>query len=309
MTFTFLGTSAGSPTRTRNLSALAMQLRNGREWILFDCGEGTQYRLMQTPLSPFHLSKIFITHLHGDHLYGLFGLLASRGLQGARKPLILYGPSGLEELLSTLLRLSQLNLPYELEVVELREGRCGRFGTVDIEAVRLSHSIPTYGFVLDEAPRPGRFDVDAARRLGVPEGPLFGRLKRQEAITLPDGRRIDGRKLVGKPKRGKKVIVGGDNDTPLLFSPLGDSADLMIHEATYTQRDFDRLERNERNCMHSTARSVAEAAKRMGVKKLILTHISPRYDTRQSVLQLLEEAKRHFDGEVEVAYDLMRVRP
>ncbi|WP_457598604.1 ribonuclease Z [Hydrogenimonas sp.] len=304
MTFTFLGTSAGAPTRTRNVSALALQLQNSREWALFDCGEGTQYRLMQTPLSSFNLAKIYITHLHGDHLYGLFGLLASRGLQRAERPLQIFGPPGISKVLEVVLRLSQLNLPFDLEVIELKEGACGRFGDLQIDAVGLSHSIETYGFVLSEAPRPGRFDAEAARRLGIPEGPLFGRLKRGETITLPDGRTIDGRRLVGAPKRGRKAIVGGDNDTPLLFSPLGDAADLMIHEATYTQRDFEQL---PRKFMHSTARSVAVAASNMGIKKLILTHISPRYDTEARVSELLEEAKRHFDGEVEVAYDLMRV--
>ncbi len=304
MKLTFLGTSAGAPTKNRYVTALAMQLENSREWMLFDCGEGTQYRLMQTPLSPFTLSKIFITHLHGDHVYGLFGLLASRGLSRASKSLQIYGPEGISQLLESVLRLSQLNLPFALEVTEIREGDIYRFENFTVETLKLSHSITTFGFVVTEAQKEGRFDLQKAKEAGIPEGPLYGRLKRGERVTLPDGRTVDGKDFTEPPRRGKRVIIGGDNDSPALFEKFED-VDLMIHEATYTEPDFERL---PRKFMHSTAKSVAEAASRMGVKRLILTHISPRYDKDGRVFELLEEAKSRFDGEVEVAYDLMSVK-
>ncbi len=281
-----------------------MQLENSRDWMLFDCGEGTQYRLMQTPLSPFTLSKIFITHLHGDHIYGLFGLLASRGLSRASSSLQIYGPKGISELLESVLRLSQLNLPFELEITEICEGDTFHFENFIVETVKMSHSITTFGFVLTEAQKEGRFDLQKAKEAGIPEGPLYGRLKRGEIVTLPDGRIIDGKDFTEPPRRGKRVIIGGDNDSPALFEKFED-VDLMIHEATYTEPDFERL---PRKFMHSTAKSVAEAASRMGVKRLILTHISPRYDKDGRVFELLEEAKSRFDGEVEVAYDLMSVK-
>ncbi len=281
-----------------------MQLENSRDWMLFDCGEGTQYRLMQTPLSPFTLSKIFITHLHGDHIYGLFGLLASRGLSRASSSLQIYGPKGISELLESVLRLSQLNLPFELEITEICEGDTFHFENFIVETVKMSHSITTFGFVLTEAQKEGRFDLQKAKEAGIPEGPLYGRLKRGEIVTLPDGRIIDGKDFTEPPRRGKRVIIGGDNDSPALFEKFED-VDLMIHEATYTEADFEKL---PRKFMHSTAKSVAIAASHMGVKRLILTHISPRYDKYGRVFELLEEAKSHFDGEVEVAYDLMTVK-
>lgn len=304
MKLTFLGTSAGAPTKNRYVTALAMQLENSRDWMLFDCGEGTQYRLMQTPLSPFTLSKIFITHLHGDHIYGLFGLLASRGLSRASSSLQIYGPKGISELLESVLRLSQLNLPFELEITEICEGDTFHFENFIVETVKMSHSITTFGFVLTEAQKEGRFDLQKAKEAGIPEGPLYGRLKRGEIVTLPDGRIIDGKDFTEPPRRGKRVIIGGDNDSPALFEKFED-VDLMIHEATYTEADFEKL---PRKFMHSTAKSVAIAASHMGVKRLILTHISPRYDKYGRVFELLEEAKSHFDGEVEVAYDLMTVK-
>ncbi len=303
MKITFLGTSAGAPTKNRYVTALALQLENSRDWMLFDCGEGTQYRLMQTPLSPFDLSKIFITHLHGDHVYGLFGLLASRGLSRASSSLQIYGPKGILEMLESVLRLSQLSLPFELEVTEIHEGDIYRFENFTVETVKMSHSITTFGFVVTEAQKEGRFDLQKAKAAGIPEGPLYGRLKRGERVTLPDGCTMDGKDFTQPPRRGKRVIVGGDNDSPALFEKFED-VDLMIHEATHTQEDFEKL---PRKFMHSTAKSVAIAASHMGVKRLILTHISPRYDKDGRVFELLEEAKSRFDGEVEVAYDLMTV--
>ena len=281
-----------------------MQLENSRDWMLFDCGEGTQYRLMQTPLSPFTLSKIFITHLHGDHIYGLFGLLASRGLSRASSSLQIYGPKGISELLESVLRLSQLNLPFELEITEICEGDTFHFENFTVETVKMSHSITTFGFVVTEAQKEGRFDLQKAKEAGIPEGPLYGRLKRGERVTLPDGRTMDGKDFTEPPRRGKRVIIGGDNDSPALFEKFED-IDLMIHEATYTEPDFEKL---PRKFMHSTAKSVAIAASHMGVKRLILTHISPRYDKYGRVFELLEEAKSRFDGEIEVAYDLMTVK-
>ena len=297
---TFLGTSAGLPTPTRNVSALAIQPSGSKDWMLFDCGEGTQHRLMETSLSPYHLSKIFITHLHGDHVYGLFGLLASRGMSRAQKPLALYGPAGLKKMVDTVMSLSQLNLPFGLDIREVEAGDRLTFEEVAVDVVALSHSITSYGYALTFPDRPGRFDVAKAKALGIPEGPLYARLKRGERVRLADGRVIDGRALVGPPIEGKKIAIGGDNDNPLLFSPYA-PFDLMVHEATYTQLDFDNLERKFK---HTTARMLGIAAEKMGVKSLIFTHISPRYD-KKGVEALKKEIESFYDGEVIAAEDLM----
>lgn len=299
----FLGTSAGVPTRLRNVSALALQPENSKTWILFDCGEGTQHQILKSPLSAYHLSTIFITHLHGDHIYGLPGLLASRGMLQAQTPLEIYGPKGLKAIIETVMHYSQLHLPFDLKIVEISNGMTIDLGQLKIDVVELSHSIPSYGYIVTFADKPGKFDIAKAKALGIPEGPLYAKLKRGETITLPDGRSIDGTLLVGEPQKGKRIAIGGDNDTPLLFAKLA-PFDLMIHEATYTQYDFDHL---PRKFQHTTAKALAQAAQQMGVPWLILNHISPRYDKDGRIIELIEEVQRHFDGRVDVAYDLVQV--
>ncbi len=302
-TITFLGTSAGVPTRFRNVSALALQPENSKKWMLFDCGEATQHQIMKTSFSAYNLERIFITHLHGDHVYGLCGLLASKGMQRSESPLEIYGPKGLQEMLECVMQHSQLNLPFDLKIFEIDGKSSMRFGAMKIEVVELSHSITSYGFVISFDNMPGRFDARKAKEMNIPEGPLYARLKAGENITLPDGRMIKGSELVGPPRKGARIVIGGDNDNPLLFSPYA-PFDLMIHEATYTQRDFERLERKFR---HTTAKQLAEAAQEMGVDWLILNHISPRYDKNGRVVELLEEAKRYFGGRVDIAYDFMKI--
>jgi len=303
MELTFLGTSAGVPTRRRNVSALALRPRQSSEWLLFDCGEATQHQIMKTPLSLYRLRRIFITHLHGDHVYGLFGLLASRGMLRCETPLELYGPPGLGEMLRTVMRLSQLQLPYDLTVNEVSRGELLEFGDYRIETVALSHSIACYGYVYTESERPGRFDPEQARRLGIPEGPLFGRLQRGESVTLPDGRRIESREVMGAPRPGRRVLIGGDNDRPELFAPFA-GADLMIHEATYLQRDFERL---PQKFIHTTARQLGKAAQEMEIRHLAATHFSPRYDSVEKMKEIEKEIRENYRGTLTLASDLMRM--
>ena len=303
MELTFLGTSAGVPTRHRNVSALALRPRQSSDWLLFDCGEATQHQIMKTPLSLYHLRRIFITHLHGDHVYGLFGLLASRGMLLCEGPLEIYGPAGLKEMLRTVMDLSQLRLPYELTVREISANLILEFDKYRIETVALSHSITCYGYVYTESDRPGRFDPEKARKLGIPEGPLFGRLQRGERITLPDGRWVESQDVMGAPRAGRRVLIGGDNDRPELFAPYS-GADLMIHEATYLQKDFNRL---PRKFMHTTARQLGKAAAEMKIKHLAATHFSARYDSEEKMTEIEREIRENYRGELTLASDLMRI--
>ncbi len=303
MRITFLGTSAGIPTPHRNVSATALIPDQSGEWILFDCGEGTQHNIMKSSLRLGRLGKIFITHMHGDHIYGLFGLMASRGMQSCGKKLTLYAPAGIVELIETVFRISDLKLSFDLDIVEIQSGDKFDFENYHIECVELSHSITSFGFVLTENDRPGKLDIEKALSLGVPNGALLGKLKRGEIITLQNGKTIDGKNLLGNTIPGKRVIIGGDNDRPELFMKYTE-ADLMIHEATYTQKDFDSLEKKYK---HSTARQVAIVAEKMRVKRLILNHISPRYDNKERTNELLEEAKRYYTGTVQIANDFMQI--
>jgi ribonuclease Z len=303
MEITFLGTSAGVPTRERNVSAVALRPDQSAGWTLFDCGEATQHRILLSDLSLFRLERIFITHLHGDHVYGIFGLLASRGMLLCEAPLELYGPPGLEAMVEGVRRLSQLTLPYPLKIRELRAGEVLEFPGYRIETVALSHSITSYGYCWIEAERPGRFDPQTARRLGIPEGPLYGRLQRGETVVLEDGGSVAPREVMGPPRPGRRIAVAGDNDRPELFAPWA-PLDLLIHEATYLQEDFDRLPRKFR---HTTARRLGKAAGTMGVRHLAATHFSPRYGTPEDMKRIEKEIRESYDGKLTLAYDFARI--
>ncbi len=304
MELTFLGTSAGVPTRERNVSALALRFSGSRGWLLFDCGEGTQHRILRSSLSLYTLEKIFITHLHGDHVYGLWGLLASRGMLLCETPLELYGPPGLRELVEGVWRLSRLTLPYDVEIRELSGGELLDFGGYTVRVLPLSHSITCYGYCLAEAERPGRFDPEAARRLGISEGPLRGRLQRGERVRLPDGKSVDPSEVLGPSRPGRRLAIAGDNDRPGLFASCA-PLDLLVHEATYLQEDFDRLPRKFR---HTTALQLGRAATEMGVGHLVATHFSPRYGSEEDLRRIEEEIHRQYRGRLTLARDLLTLK-
>jgi ribonuclease Z len=300
---TFLGTSAGVPTRSRNVSGLALRPEQSSGWLLFDCGEATQHQIMKSSLSLYRLERIFITHLHGDHIYGLFGLLASRGMLMCETALEIYGPPGLREMLSVVMELSQLRLPFEVKVTELNGSERLDFGSYRIEVVPMSHSITCYGYAFVEKERPGKLDRAKATSLGIPEGPLLGCLKRGEPVTLPDGRTVAPAELLSPPRLGRRILIGGDNDQPERFSPYA-GADLLVHEATYTQRDFDRLPRKFK---HTTALQLGCAAEKMKMKALAATHFSARYDTGKRMNEIEKEIRECYRGTLYLASDLMRI--
>jgi len=300
----FLGTSAGVPTRRRNVSATALVGQNAKAWTLFDCGEGTQHRVLASRLSIYHLERVFITHLHGDHFYGLFGLLASRAMSGAVTPLHLFGPKGSKEAVSTLLRLSHSRLPYALKIEEIGPGFEANWPDFRIRALSMAHTVPTLGFVIDFPARPGRLDVQKAKALGIEPGPVYGRLKRAERVRLSDGRVIDGKSLLGPPLPGKRLAIGGDNQNPMLFAPYA-PFDVMVHEATYLGGAKERM--LAKTYGHSTAKELGQSAKAMGVKRLILTHISARYDSVEGTEALRKAAALPFGGEVTVAEDGLEI--
>jgi len=303
MELTFLGTSAGVPTRERNVSAVALRPLQSANWTLFDCGEATQHQILRSSLSLFRLERIFITHLHGDHVYGIFGLLASRGMLMCDAPLEICGPPGLEEMVTTVRRLSQLNLPYALTIRELQPGEILEFGRHHIEVVTLSHAITSYGYCWIEAERPGIFDPQKARRLGIPEGPLYGRLQRGESIELK-GQNIPPQAVMGPPRPGRRIAIAGDNDRPELFAACG-PLELLVHEATYLQKDFDALPRKFK---HTTARQLGQAAQTMGVRHLVATHFSPRYGTPEQMEAFVREIREYYTGALTLAKDFLTLR-
>jgi len=286
MKVTFLGTSAGQPTETRNVSAVAVSLEG--EWLLFDCGEDTQRRILAANLKPSRLERIFITHMHGDHIIGLLALIGTLGLGRRDRPLHLYGPPGLREFLETAQRVQVFYPTYELLINEIHEaGELCRGDGYSVVCAPMSHRITDYGYKVTESDRPGKFDIDRAASLGVPPGPLFGKLQKGEAVNLADGRTIHPDDVLGEPRPGKRVAYCTDTRPCDSAVELARGADLLIHEATYANDAAEFA--NERG--HSTAEQAAHIAKKAAVKRLVLTHFSAKY---KELDVLLEEAVNVF---------------
>jgi len=285
LTVTLLGTSAAVPSVDRNVAALAIQ-REG-ETLLFDCGEGTQRQMMRYGVS-FTFRDIFFTHYHADHMLGVTGLLRTLGLQDRTAPVTLYGPRGAQRILSQAVGLGIERNRFEVEIVEVAPGQMLNRGDYDIVVFETDHRADTIGYALVEHVRLGRFDPDRARDLGIPEGPLWGRIHKGETIELPDGRRIEPAQLVGEPRRGRKLVYTGDTRPCGTVVEAAAGADLLVHEATFGEDERARAVETG----HSTAAQAAEVARQAGARRLVLTHISPRY-TRDAP-ELLAEAKAVF---------------
>lgn len=289
-----LGTAGGVPTVSRNLPSFVV-VREG-ESLVFDCGEGTQRQMIKAGVSPCGRMKIFITHLHGDHVIGLFGLLQTMNLLNRERGLDVYGPSGLRYLINDVLKSIAAEPSFELSIHEVGEGVvCEEKGYV-VKAAWAEHSKPNLAYALIEKEGPGKFYPEKARELGVPVGPLWAKLKRGEEVVLEGGRVVSPREVLGPPRPGVKVVYSGDTAPCSSIIELARGADLLIHEATFD----DSLVNKAVEDKHSTASQAAKVALEAGVKRLLLTHVSARYaDPRV----LKEEAAKVFPN-VEVAEDL-----
>jgi ribonuclease Z len=286
---TFLGTAAATPSVERNVSALAV-LREG-ETMLFDCGEGTQRQMMRYGVG-FSFREIFFTHYHGDHMLGVTGLMRTMGLMDRTEPVTLYGPRGAERILGLALSVGVERNRFPIEIVEVEAGDRLVRDEYDIVVFATDHRENTVGYALVEHTRLGRFHPERAKALGIPEGPLWGRLHKGETIELPDGRRIGPEDLVGPPRPGRTVVYTGDTRPCLGIIEVARGADLLIHEATFSEEERERaLETG-----HSTAAQAAEVASRAGVRRLALTHISARYS--RDAPELLAEARAVFPDSI-----------
>jgi ribonuclease Z len=266
---TFLGTAASRPTVGRNVSALTMA-REG-ELLMFDCGEGTQRQMMRYGTG-FALHDIFFTHMHADHFLGVIGLLRTMGLQGREEPMRLWCPEGGRSILHEAVHLGVERVPFEIIINEIEsQQRIPRDG-YDIIAYRSHHGIRSLGYALVEHDRLGRFNIEKARALGIPEGPLFGRLHRGETIDF-EGRVIHAEDVVGEKRPGRRIVYTGDTRPCQSTLEIAESADLLIHDATFGEEEDERA----RETGHSTARDAADIARRARVLRLALTHISSRY--------------------------------
>ncbi|MBM6617384.1 ribonuclease Z [Bacillus suaedaesalsae] len=299
MELVFLGTGAGVPAKERNVSAIALQLleERGSTW-LFDCGEATQHQILHTSIRPRRIEKIFITHLHGDHIFGLPGLLGSRSFQGGETELTVYGPIGIKEFIEVSLKISKTHLRYPLSIVEIEEGVIFEDEQFIIEAGLLEHGISCFGYRIVEKDLPGALQVEKLKVLGVKPGPIFKQLKKGELVTLEDGTRLDGKEFIGPSMKGRIVTVLGDTRFTETAIHLAKDADVLVHEATFSGEEAQLAH----EYYHSTTIHAAKVAEVAKVNKLLLTHISSRYQ-KDDVYRLREEARTVFK-QVEVAHDL-----
>jgi ribonuclease Z len=294
MRLIFLGTSAAVPTSKRGLSSIA--LLRGSELLLFDAGEGMQRNFIKAGISMNKKMKIFITHMHSDHCVGLLGLLQTMSLQGRERMLDIYGPMGLPEFLKENMRIMNFGLTFNINVHLINgEGIITKENDYQVSSCNACHSVPSYSYCLTEFERPGTFSVEEAKRLGIPEGKLYHELQYGQDIIY-EGKIIKSSQIMGPPRPGRKVGISGDTRPTSRLQNFFKDCDVLVFESTYS----DEKHHKALESFHSTAMEAAQLAKASGVKKLVLTHFSPRY---QEITRLLEQARTIHDN-VEAAEDL-----
>jgi ribonuclease Z len=277
----FAGTAGSVPTARRGLPALL--LRAGGERILFDCGEGTQQQLLRSVGLP-ELDAIYITHFHLDHWLGLLGMVKTFDLRAREKPLTIYGPPGLSQLVSGLRPIIG-RTAYPLATVDLEPHEEIRYESFLVSPFAVKHRVEAYGYAIVEDDRPGRFDVEAARALGVPDGPDFGRLQRGETVNG-----VRPEQVMGETRAGRRIVISGDTAPCQAVEVFAHDADLLVHEATFMEDERARA----RETFHSTAKQAAEIARDAGVRLLALTHLSTRYFPRD----IRDEARTVFPNTI-----------
>lgn len=300
MQITFLGTSSGVPTRSRNVSSVALRLPQRAELWLFDCGEGTQHQILRSELKVSQLSRIFITHMHGDHIFGLMGLLASCGLAGNVQRIDIYGPPGLNEYLQACQRYSHTHFSYPVKVHAVRPGIIYEDEEFVVSCGALHHRVTAFGYRVAEKDRAGRFDIEKAKAMEIPPGRVYGQLKRGEIVTLTDGRVFNGKDFCGETEIGRKIAYCTDTVYCDGAVELAQDADVLIHEATFAHQDADMAFQR----LHSTSTMAAQTALNAGAHRLIMTHFSPRYAPGNSLelKDLLKEARAIFP-KTQMAHD------
>lgn len=338
---TFLGTSAGVPTKKRNVTALAIECLNpfgsagnpaskkNKPWVLVDCGEATQHQLLKTNISSHQLAVICITHVHGDHCYGLPGLLASMAMSGRKDSLTIIAPQAIKQFIEAVKATTELYFPFEIEFITIESlfetTEITQSHTVsvllssthqlDIEVIKLSHRVESYAFKITQTVQAIKLDIEKLKAEGVEPTAAWGRLQTGEDVTLPDGSQLKSLDYTQRVAQVLKMIVAGDNDNPQLLSEAVKDADLLVHEATYTQAVADKImsRKDAFDPMHTTAKRIASFAHSAQLNNLILTHFSARYqpyDDPESktpnMADIRLEVEQYYQGNLWLARDFMR---
>ena len=295
MEVTFLGTSSAVHSKDRNHPSIALKAFG--DVFLFDCGEGTQRQLLFTNVSPMKISKVFITHFHGDHILGLPGLLQSMSLNGRESKLTVYGPRGLNKLKDAIYSLGYCAIEYPVEFIEIDTGIIEETDEYVIRAQSVRHNVPSLAYSIEEKKKP-RFLREKAIELGVPVGPAFGKLHNGEEIEI-NGRIIKPEQVLGPPRKGIKITYSGDTRPCEEMIMFAKDSTLLIHESTFIQKEAQNAEEYG----HSTSKDAAFVARESNSKKLIITHISTRYGEEYAQV-MLKEAQEIFEN-TELAEDCM----
>ncbi|MBS7655731.1 ribonuclease Z [Candidatus Bathyarchaeota archaeon] len=293
----FLGSGGSIPTKKRNLPCILIKLE--RELLMLDCGEAAQKQFLSIKAGINKHMKIFISHMHGDHVLGLPGLIQSFSLLGREKKLEIYGPKGIKSFLNCVKKTVPFNLSFKTEVHEIGEGQILEEETYIIKTMWVNHTIPCLSFALIEKPKPGKFNPEKARKLGVPEGPLWKKLQMGESVKI-GSKIIKSREVVGPPRLGAKIVYSSDTRPCKAIEKLSKNADLLIFDSTFD--DFKKDKASEYG--HSTCIQAAKIARKAKVKKLVLTHLSPIYEGCEE--KLFEQAKKIFKETI-LAEDLMKI--
>ena len=297
MEITFLGTSSAVHSKDRNHPSIALKAFG--ETMLFDCGEATQKQMISSNISPMKISKIFLTHYHGDHILGLPGLLQSMSLSGRETKLTIYGPKGLDKVKNAIYSLGYCAIDYPVEFIEIEPGTIVDNDQYFIQAERVRHTVPTLAYSIEEKKKP-RFLREKAIELGVPVGPDFGRLHNGEEVEV-NGKIIKPEQVLGEPRKGVKITYSGDTKPCEEMIMFARDSTLLIHESTFVEEDKVNADEHA----HSTSVDAAYIARESNSKKLILTHISTRY-TKEYEEKMLNEAREIFEN-TEMAYDLLEM--
>lgn len=299
MELIFLGTGAGMPSKQRNTSSVVLNLSAEKEgYWMFDCGEATQHQLLRTSIKPRKINKIFITHLHGDHLFGLPGFLGSRSFLGGEEKLTIYGPVGIKQWIEVTMHITRTHLTYPLDIIEVQEGGVlfeNEHFTVTTK--ELQHVIQCFGFRIEQKPLPGKLFIEKAFEAGVPKGPLLKRLKEGEDVRLDDGTIVYSKDVTGEAQKGFTVAILGDTRICSAAKELAQDANILVHEATFDMETGDLA----KEYGHSTIGHAAQTAKEANVDVLIANHISARF--MPSDLAKLKEQGQAIFPELLIAED------
>ncbi|MCJ8337931.1 MAG: ribonuclease Z [Pseudomonadales bacterium] len=309
MELIFLGTSAGSPTKRRNVSACALRKFGAKRWYLIDCGEGTQQQILHTKLSLVHLEAIFITHVHGDHCYGLPGLLASAMMSGRTKALSIVAPQAIQRYLQAIFETTELQLSFEInfQCVESLD-RLVEFKHFKVQKIALSHRVDSVAYHFSETDIQLRLDVEKLAKDKITTGPHWNLLQKGQDVEVA-GQLLKSTDYTFVAHAPRKVIISGDNDNPQLLAPFCEGLDLLIHEATYSQQMSDKIGPAPQHC---SAKALAKFAQQQQLTKLIMTHFSPRYQYPPSkallITELEDEARSYYSGQLHLANDFDHFR-